>query len=120
MLQESEKPYLDSETYIEGDETVDSDLLTNDIEEALADLRDTRPEKRARITWYRDDGQRIGPETIPASQIAARKAWLDAGHPPELFEVMQELLRWAGRNARTQEESLELQQLRQKVINLQL
>ena len=53
MLQESEKPYLDSETYIEGDKTVDSDLLTNDIEEALADLRDTRPEKRARITWYR-------------------------------------------------------------------
>lgn len=118
MRKEKPKPYLDTETNVKGDETVDSDILTRDIEEALADLRDNQPEKSTRVTWYTDNGQRVGPEMLPNSQMEARKAWLDAGRPAELFQVMQELLRWAGRDARTQEETLELQQLRKKASDL--
>ena len=90
---QTEKFYLDNKTYVEGDDFVDSDTITADLEDALAESRRRKQDKTLamRTTILADDGWRIGPAMMTAEQVKAHHAALDAETPPATltYELLQ-------------------------------
>lgn len=71
-----------------------------------------------RTTLYTDEGQRIAPEMMTKAQFEARTHDMGAGSEvmPEAdpYRLIGELLQWAGRDAATSEQALEVHRLRQR------
>jgi hypothetical protein len=111
---QTEKFYLDSETHVEGDDFVDSDTLTADLEEALAESRRRKQDKAIamRTTILAEDGRRIGPAMMTAEQVKAHHAALDAETPPASLTL--ELLQWIGRLPGNETERAALAEVRQR------
>jgi len=78
---QTEKFYLDSETYVEGDDFVDSETLTADLEDALAESRRRKQIRlsvdREPLLFFSKDDFNDGDE-YPAIDIDALNAQVDA------------------------------------------
>ena len=110
----TEKFCLDNETYVEGDDFVDSDTITADLEAALAESRRRKQDKTLamRTTILTDDGRRIGPAMMTAEQVKAHHAAIDAQTPPA--SLTHELLQWIGRLPNNEAERAALSEVRQR------
>ena len=92
---QTEKFCLDSETHVEGDDFVDSDTITADLEAALAESRRRKQDKTLsmRTTILTEDGRRIGPAMMTAQEA---QDCLAAQREHERT-ILSEMLRWMGR-----------------------
>ena len=88
-MQAKNKPYLDSETYVAGDDCVDSETITADLEAALSAARERRQDRSLplRTTLLADDGRQIVPALMTTAEANAHLADLQAGGEPALSDA---------------------------------